>query len=160
MDKTEVSREYKKENSASLLYKDGLRCSQAMLLAYAEKFNLDLELASKIATGFGGGISRLGEICGAVTGAVMVIGLKFGQKNAKDEKAKEITYYFVEEFVDQFRSRYNSIQCRELLGIELSTPEGQKRFKEEKLNETICRRIVTEASEILAGILNSWDDND
>lgn len=149
----------KERKSASSLFKDGFRCSQAVLLNYAEQFGLSPEIASKIATGFGGGISRQGEICGAVTGAIMAIGLKFGQTNNEDEKAKDITYYYVEEFIDQFKKKNGSINCKVLTGLDLNTPEGLKRFRDEKVNEKMCKKFVEDAEEILIKIFKSWDES-
>jgi C_GCAxxG_C_C family probable redox protein len=157
--KIDVDNKQKQRKSASSLFKDGFRCSQAVLLNYAEQFGLSSEIALKIATGFGGGVSRQGEICGAVTGAVMAIGLKFGQTNNEDEKGKQITYYYVEEFIDQFKTKNGSINCKVLTGLDLNTPEGLKRFRDEKINEKICKKYVEDAEEILIKIFKSWDES-
>lgn len=144
--------------SASSLYQDGFRCSQAVLLAFSEGLGLNQEIALKISTGFGGGISRHSEVCGAVTGAVLVIGLKYGQKDLKDEKAKEITYYLVGEFIEKFKSRHGSINCKELINCDLGTPEGLKRFRDTKMNETVCKKFVEDAEEILEELIDYCSD--
>ena len=78
---------------------------------------------------FGGGIGHMGETCGAVTGVIMVIGLKYGKTRAEDEQIEEKAYSLIQEFVEKFNSRNGSIICRELLGYDISTPEGMKLAK-------------------------------
>jgi C_GCAxxG_C_C family probable redox protein len=138
---------------------DNFRCSQAVLLAFSDQLGIDREMALRIATGFGAGISGLGETCGAITGAVMAISLKFGQTNSEDQKAKEITYYHVQECIDQFKERNGSIICKELIGFDLTAPDGRKRFREEKIKDTICPKFVEDAKEILHELFHSWDEN-
>ena len=134
-------------------HREGFGCSQALLLAFAPKFGLDNETALRISTGFAGGLARLGETCGAVTSALMIIGLKYGKTKPDDERAKEFTYYYAEEFYDGFRARNGSIFCRDLIGCELSTPEGLKFFREKKIMQTVCPKFVSDAAEILDKII-------
>ncbi|TRZ49391.1 C_GCAxxG_C_C family protein [bacterium] len=150
--------ESQQTRSASSLHQEGFRCSQAVLGVYSEKLGLGRELALKIATGFGAGICRQGDVCGAVTGAVMVIGLKFGQTRLEDEKAKEITYYLVQEFIERFKSRHRYTNCKELSDCDLSTPEGSKRFRDEKINQTVCNKFIEDAEEILNELLDKYDN--
>ena len=95
----------------------------------------------------------MGEICGAVTGAFMVIGLKYGRTTVQDAKSHEKTNRLVKEFVDKFKSRNGSIVCRELLGCDLSTPDGQKTFVDKKLRDTLCTKLVRDAAEIVGQLL-------
>lgn len=108
-----------------------------------------------MAGAFGGGMARMGETCGVVTGSMMAIGLKHGKIKAADDEAKEKTYRLVIEFVDRFKARHGSIVCRELLDCDMSTPEGLQDFKDRKLIETHCARFVKDAADILEGILAS-----
>jgi C_GCAxxG_C_C family probable redox protein len=144
--------------SAASLHQDGFRCSQALLGAYSEELGLNKEVAMKIATGFGAGICRQGDVCGAITGAVMVIGLKYGQTNLEDEKAKDVTYYLVEEFIERFKSRHKYTNCRELSECDLSTPEGSRRFRDEKINQTVCNKFIEDAAEILNELLHAYEN--
>ena len=114
---------------------------------------LDRELALKVAGTFGGGMARMGETCGAVTGAFMTIGLKYGKATAKDDAARDKTYDLVKEFVTKFQSRQGSIVCRELLGYDLSNPEGRKAAYEKGIFDTLCPQLVRDAAEILEEIL-------
>lgn len=135
------------------IFKEGFNCSQAILSAYAEQLGLDRELSLKISGAFGGGMGRMGEICGAVTGAFMVIGLKYAKTRAEDEEKKEKTYRLVKEFVSRFKNRNGSIVCRELLGFDISTPEGMEQIKERNLFSLLCPKFVHDSAEILEEIL-------
>jgi len=134
-------------------FKEGFMCSQAVLSAYARQFGMDRETALKVSAAFGGGMGRMGEVCGAVTGAFMVLGLKYGRTSLKDAKSHENTNRVVREFVDKFRSVNGSIVCRELLGCDLSTPDGVKTFVEKNLRDTLCAKYVRDAAEIVEQLL-------
>jgi len=134
-------------------FEEGFACSQALLSTYSPQFGLDRETALKVAGAFGGGMGRMGEICGAVTGALMVIGLKHGITIADDEQSQEKTYSLVNEFVNRFKSRTGSIVCRELLGCDISTAEGMDTAKEKGLFSSICPKYVRDAAETLEQIL-------
>jgi C_GCAxxG_C_C family probable redox protein len=134
---------------AVALFKEGFSCSQAILAAYGEQFGLNHELALRVAGAFGGGMGRMGETCGAVTGAIMVIGLKFGCTTAGDLKTRENAYAVVREFVHRFKGRNVSVLCRDLLDCNISTPEEMKRAKEEGLIKKNCPKFVKDAAEIL-----------
>jgi C_GCAxxG_C_C family probable redox protein len=134
-------------------FKEGFMCSQAVLSAYAGQFDMDRETALKVSAAFGGGMGRMGEICGAVTGAFMVLGLKYGRISLKDAKSHENTNRLVRDFVDKFKSVNGSIVCRELLGCDLNTLDGQKIFVEKKLRDTLCTKFVRDAAEIVEQLL-------
>ena len=131
----------------------GFNCSQAVLGSYSKQFGLDCEKAFKVATGFGGGM-RMGSTCGAVSGAFMVLGLKYGNTTAEDKEGKANTYKKVEEYTKRFKARNDSIMCRELLGCDLSTPEGMKEAQDKGLFSSICPGMVREAVEILEEMMN------
>jgi C_GCAxxG_C_C family probable redox protein len=134
-------------------FEQGFSCSQAVLSTYGPELGLDRETALKVAGAFGGGMGRMGETCGAVTGAFMVIGLEYGMTGAEDEQAKERAYSLVREFVDKFKSRNGSIVCRELLGCDIGVPEIREVIKEEGLFATRCPQFVRDAAEIIERIL-------
>jgi len=127
-------------------FAQGCNCAQAVLAAYAPQFGLEPEIALRLAAPFGGGMARMGETCGAVTGAFLVIGLQSGE-------AKEEIYQIVREFVRRFAARHGSIRCRELLGCDLSTPEGLQRAREQGLFSTRCRGFVRDSAEIVSELL-------
>ena len=134
-------------------FREGFMCSQAVLSAYAEQLGFDREDALKVSAAFGGGMGRMGETCGAVTGAFMVIGLKYGRTAVEDRGSHEKTTRLVREFVDQFKAVNGSIVCRELLGCDLSTPDGLKTFVDKKLRDSLCAKLVRDAAEILKQLL-------
>jgi len=142
-----------KFESAVACFNTGLTCSQAILSTYGDEFGLDRELALKLSCAFGGGMACMAETCGAVTGAFMVIGLKHGRTRAKDVRVKNKTYELAKEFISQFRSRNGSIICRELLGLDISTPEGMRLAKKRKLFTTACPNYVKDAAQIIEDIL-------
>lgn len=141
-----------KSEEAVERFKKGFNCSQAILGTFSEQLGLDCDTACKVATGFGGGM-RMGSTCGAVTGAFMVLGLKYGNSAAKNKEGKANTYKKIEEFANRFKTRSNSVVCRELLGCDISTPEGMKEAQDKKLFSSICPRMVRDAAEILEEML-------
>jgi C_GCAxxG_C_C family probable redox protein len=138
---------------ACSLFKEGFSCSQAVLSAFSDLFNLDLKTSLRISQPFGGGVAHRGETCGAVSGAFMVIGLRFGRTVAEDIQARERTYEAVREFIKRFERSQGSIICRELLGQDLSTEKGLRLAEEEKLFETLCPGLVQSAVEILQDLI-------
>lgn len=143
-----------KINTAIENLKADYSCSEAVLLTYGPQLGLDQKLAVKIASGFGGGMGRLGETCGAVTAAYMVIGLKYGADSVKDNYSRENTYQAVAEFDHLFKERNGSTYCRDLIGgIDMSTPEGRKQIREKGR----VPEIVSDAISILEDIFKGND---
>ena len=138
---------------AGSLFQEGFNCSQSVFCAYAVEMGVDRETALKVAQAFGGGMGLMGETCGAVTGAFMVIGLKYGRTSIDDDEAKRKTYALVKDFVEKFKARNGTIMCRELLGCDIGTPRGKKYAEEKALTTTICPGFVKDAAEILEVIL-------
>ena len=98
-------------------------------------------------------MARTGETCGAVIGALMVIGLKHAKKRPDDDGSRELSYALAQEFMDAFEERNQSLLCRELLGVDVSTPEGMAVVREKNLFTTICPRYVQDAAELLEKLL-------
>lgn len=134
-------------------FEDGFSCSQSILAAYCEAYGLDREIAFKLADPFGAGMRGLSETCGAVTGSLMVIGLKYGRSQADDIPAKEKAAELAQEFVKRFKARHGAIWCKELLGHDISIPEQHDLAEELGLFETKCPNFVRDAAEILEQIL-------
>lgn len=135
-------------------FNSGFSCSQAVLSTYSEQYGMDQAMAFKVSCAFGGGMGRMAGPCGAVTGALMAIGLKYGKYQEGDEKAKEKTYALTNEFARRFKARNGSINCKELLGCDIGTPEGMKYGKEHNLTTTLCPKFVRDAAEIVEELLN------
>jgi len=137
---------------AAAMFKEGFSCSQAVLATYCEQFGLDKKQAYKISCGFCGGM-HLYQACGAVTGAFMVIGLKYGRIRAGDVEAKMKTAKKVVEFAEKFKARHGSIGCTELIGCNISTLEGYQEAKKKDLFKQVCPKYVISAAEILDEML-------
>lgn len=134
-------------------FKEGLNCAQALVSTYGPQLGLSEDAARKISAPFGAGMGCMAEVCGAVTGALMVIGLKAGNTETSDKKKKRETMGLTKDFCQQFRSRNESIICRDLLDCDISTPEGMKVAQKEKLFTTECPKFVRDAAEIIEDIL-------
>lgn len=134
-------------------FQEGWSCSQAVFGAFSEAWGLEKERAHKIAQAFGGGMARLGLTCGAVTGALMVIGLKHGRTRPQDAEAKEKTYALAREFMSRFEAKHGSLVCRELIGFDLSTDEGYHQAKEKSVFQKLCPQFVADAADLLADLL-------
>jgi len=140
----------KQESAISCLH-SGFNCAQAVFTAFCEDYGLDKELALKVAGGLGGGC-RSGEICGAASGAVLVVGMKHGQVDAGDVESKANCGAKTMEFLNLFRERNEAITCRDLLGVDTSTPEGRKLAQDRNLFRTICDDLVRHAVADLEGL--------
>jgi C_GCAxxG_C_C family probable redox protein len=142
-----------KSDGALASFRNGFTCSSAVFSAFSDELGLDQETAKKIACGFGAGISKTGNICGAVSGAIMVIGLKYGKTNQGDDAATEKTRALVREFMHGFTQHHGSINCTELLGYNLSKPDEYEQARDRKLFVTKCPELVSDAAAILEKIL-------
>ncbi len=142
-----------KEKKASDTFAEGYSCSQAVLSARCEKYGLDQKTALTIAAGFGGGMGRTGGACGAVTGAISIIGLHAGSDKARDTAAKENTYRIVREFIAGFEEDFGSVNCKELLGCDIGTPSGYSKARKHGMFENVCPRFVDGALEILDRVM-------
>jgi C_GCAxxG_C_C family probable redox protein len=125
-----------------------LNCAQSVLLTYAQEVNLEEKKAMAIAIGFGSGMT-MGETCGAVTGAYMVLGLKIRTEGKTYQDIKTESKANIGRFNELFMAKHGSLQCKKLLGIDLSTPEGMQQAREEGLFDTVCATLVGSAAEIL-----------
>jgi len=135
-------------SKATQMFRDGCACSQAILGVYGPPLGLPHDQALRIAAGFAGGM-RQGETCGAVTGAFMVLGLRHCSTDCDTATGRSEVYERVQDFAERFKERNGSISCRELLGCDISTPEGMKQAQEQDLFKTTCVKMVQDAAEIL-----------
>lgn len=129
---------------------DGFDCAQVVLEHYSEKFGLSNEMARKVSSGFGAGCMR-GETCGAIVGAYMALGLKYGICGTGDEGATEkvANLKAINEFNEKFKKAYNSFECKGLLNTDISTAEGVKEISEKNLMVTFCPKLVSDVTVIL-----------
>jgi len=143
-----------KDDRAVEMMAAGANCAQAVLCAFCDELGLEKGKAFKLATGFGAGMGRKQEVCGAVTGGIMALGLRHGMAEEGDKEAKEATYRLTRELMARFTSEFGSFLCRELLpGCDLSTQAGHDKYKEEGLSEKVCRPAVRGAIRIVKELL-------
>lgn len=122
------------------LFEDGYMCSQAVLAVFCEEFGLSREQAFKISISFGGGM-RKGEVCGACTGAIMALGLRYGENKSKSDE-------MCVKFLDSFEKENGSYICRDLLDCDIRTEEGIKYAIDNNLFKEICPKMVESAVKI------------
>jgi len=141
----------RKEKAISF-FNNGYNCAQSVFTAYCDLFGIDEKLAKKIATGFGGGFGRLQMVCGAVSGAVMLIGCKYyDEKNIRS--SKELVYQKTREFIEEFEKKNKGIECLELIGVDFSKENGLKIAKEKNLFKLKCENYIREACDIIEKII-------
>lgn len=142
----------KKEEALSI-FNSGLNCAQAVLASFADELGLDKEKALMIGSGFGAGMGRMALTCGAVTGALMVLGLKYGYTSGENRQAKDRSCGLIKDFILEFSKQNGSIVCRDLLGCDVSTPEGLVFAQEKGLFHTLCPEYVRSSAAILEEML-------
>jgi C_GCAxxG_C_C family probable redox protein len=133
-------------------FTQGFSCSQSVFCAFASKLGITDETALKLASPFGGGVAHQGSVCGAVTGALMALGLARGSFTVAK---KDETYLIAEDFIKRFQERHGTILCRDLIGHDLSTPDGLRNAREQKVFATICPGLVKDATELIANFLDA-----
>ena len=139
---------------AEKLFREGYNCAQAVLIAFGDVTGLEHETAARLASSFGGGLGRMREVCGAVSGAAMVLGLVKGYADPADHEAKKAHYHLVQEFARRFREQNGSIICRELLsGTDVVHGSEPEQRCGEYYRKRPCPLLVRVAAEILVGIL-------
>jgi C_GCAxxG_C_C family probable redox protein len=145
----QIDIEQRKEKALAL-FNEGYNCSQSVFCAYADVFDLDPELARRLTSSFGGGMGRLREVCGALSGSFLLLGLRYPASDPNDKEAKTENYASVQRVADDFRSRFGTIICRELLDVkrqrESPVPSDRNAVYYAKRP---CARFVVEAAEIV-----------
>ena len=139
--------------AAAKMFLEGYNCAQSVLAACGAAHGLDRATAIQAAQAFGGGMGRTGNVCGAVTGALMVIGFVCSAKDAKDVAAKQRSARMAREVMARFQIRNGSIVCRDLLGCDISTEEGHRKAMEQGLFKTVCAKAVEDAALVLEEVL-------
>ncbi|HHX59960.1 MAG TPA: C_GCAxxG_C_C family protein [Epulopiscium sp.] len=137
-----------RKEEALKVFESGFNCSQAVLSVFCEELNCDRDLALKISTGFGGGI-RIGEVCGAVSGAVMALGLKYGHTIEGDTETKSKAYSLTKEFINRFEEKNGTIVCKKLLGYDLSNQEEYEYLLDKGIFKNMCPVFIKDAIDIL-----------
>ncbi|MFX1571608.1 MAG: C-GCAxxG-C-C family protein [Promethearchaeota archaeon] len=134
-------------------FRGDFNCAQSILSSFATQYGLDKDTALRLATGFGGGMGRLQNTCGAVSGAFMVIGLRYGMGINDDTETREKTYQVIRDFSNRFQEIHGSLICKELLGCDINTIEGKEYYDQNDFFEKKCLQYVKDSALILEEIL-------
>jgi len=136
-------------------FSEGYNCSQSVLYAFCDYLSLDRDLALRMSCGFGAGMGRKQEVCGAITGGILVISTKFGRGDLDVRKSTELTYKKTRKLLDRFAEKHDTYLCRKLInGCELQTDDGQKQFKDKNLLNKVCKPCVESVIEILENLMS------
>ena len=135
-------------------FRKGYNCAQSVLLAFGDMTGLEEQTAAALSSSFGGGLGRLREVCGAVSGAAMVLGLVRGYSDPDDREAKKAHYACVREFADRFREMNGSVICRELLaGVATAEGHDPEARTKEYYQKRPCAALCRCAAQILDEML-------
>jgi C_GCAxxG_C_C family probable redox protein len=145
-----------KRDRAVSKFSEGYNCAQSVLYSFFEEAGMDGDMAMKVAHGFGAGMGRKQEVCGAVTGGIMAIGAMCGRGLHDEPLSREMTYSKVRELMDRFSDKHGAILCSKLLkDCDLATSDGQTFFRENDLKNKACKSYVESVVEILEDIMYS-----
>ncbi len=133
--------------TAEARFARGLNCAQSVLASFSERYGIPSDLAVQLSAPFGAGIARRGHVCGALTGALMVLGLHHALGEPQD---KEQMYEIAGDFIRRFSQLNGSVLCAEILGRDISTPEGLQAARDQNLFKTLCPHVVENTSQALA----------
>jgi C_GCAxxG_C_C family probable redox protein len=141
-----------KEEIAVESFGEGLNCAQSVVVSFADEMNFDRNLGLSMSCGFGGGMGRLQETCGAATGAFMILGVHTCKKLTDIKQRKEVTYAGIQEFSEKFKAIHGTMNCKSLINCDLRTEEGHRYLKEHNLSKTVCEKCITDAVRIIEEI--------
>jgi len=127
-------------------FAEGFNCSQAVFSAFSPELGIPTETALKLTSPFGGGVAHQGDVCGAVTGALLVLGL---QRGSSTTDKKDETYQIAEEFIKRFKELHETTLCRDLIGFDISKPGELQSAREQGVFKSICPGLVKAAAELV-----------
>ena len=143
----------KRSENAIDYFRNKFNCSQAVFTVFGKDYGLSENDCLKVSCAFGGGMGRQQHTCGAVTGALMAIGIKYGKAMNDPEEKKKETYLKTREFFERFTELNGSVNCKDLLdGLDMNAPNDHKEIMERKLFDIRCEKYVADAVEIIETI--------
>jgi C_GCAxxG_C_C family probable redox protein len=145
-----------KQEIATKFFDSGYNCAQSVLMTFSDELNISKEIAINIASGFGGGMARMQNTCGAVTGGIMTIGMALSNEKEDIVTNKERVYHVISLFTSKFKEKYRSVKCRDLLNCDLNTDEGQQFYEEHELHQKVCMSCVCDATAYLEELLKKF----
>jgi C_GCAxxG_C_C family probable redox protein len=144
-----------KSEIAAGYMKSGYNCAQAIIKTYAGDVGVKGEDAVKMAAALGGGVGRNGLICGAVSGAALIIGMKYGTTDPLNFPAKETAYNKTSELLERFRAEHKTVLCKELISYDMRNPEELRKAREAGVFQIKCPLFVATAAQILEKIIDA-----
>ena len=135
------------------LFGSGLTCSQAVLTVFGVPYGLDMEMVARLGRPLGGGMGHSGRTCGALSAAVLILGL--AKDHPEEAEARKISFHHAQQLFKRFEALHGTTECRDLLGADWSTAEGLKKIQEKSLVRNLCPAIVRDAAAILKDLLMS-----
>jgi C_GCAxxG_C_C family probable redox protein len=142
-------------NQAKAYAEEGFLCSESVLLALSNTLQVDSDIIPRIATGFGAGIGRHGEICGALLGSIMGLSLNFGRNHPSETPEGESPYEYSQTMMNMFVAQFGHIRCRDLLGLDISCEEGLQEYRTQNLWQTKCRDFIQTATGLAYDVLKA-----
>lgn len=156
MDKSEKQTEQSRSEQARSYFLEGYNCAQSVVLAFCDELEIDKETAARMASSFGGGMGRLREVCGAVSGMFLAAGLLYGYSRPEDIEGKKAQYQRVQELAKAFQEKNGSIVCRELLNLkqksDAPTPSART---SQYYKKRPCAELVADAAGILEDMFST-----
>ena len=128
-------------------------CAQSVLVPFAPQLGMDEGTAMRVACGLGSGMGRSGNICGAISGGMLVLGLKYGMTDPDSPEDKKLTYQKVCELLDKVIAKQKFTNCTDLMGVDIGTEEGLQEAKDKDLSNKVCSKIVGDVARILEELL-------
>jgi C_GCAxxG_C_C family probable redox protein len=141
-----------KSDDAGKIFMSGFNCAQSVIEPFAAESAMGAATGLRIASSFGGGMAKMQETCGAVTGGFMAIGLRHGFSRSDDQEARDVVLRQSRELAAKFKEKFGTLRCRDILGCDLNTEEGQRIHKETGQREGICLECVKFAAAVVAGM--------
>jgi C_GCAxxG_C_C family probable redox protein len=135
----------KRSDIATETFNNNLNCAQTVIGAYAEQYKLDKNTLYKLIFAFGGGMGHTNGICGAISGGLMVLGLKHNS----EQFDKDTTYAQTRHLMDEFIKRNGTRDCEKLIGVDFLTEEGKKEFKSKDIKKNICEKCIADLIDIV-----------
>jgi len=142
-----------REQKAIQSFKSGLNCAQSVITAFADDLQFKIDQALGMSVGFGAGMGRLQETCGAVTGAFMVLGMHNSGMYPDNKEIKEASYTMIQDFSRKFTTVYGTTNCGSLINCDLKTGEGQLYFRNHNLHEEVCEKCISTSVKIIEDLL-------
>ncbi len=143
---------------AKKYFTDGYNCAQAVVLAFCDELDIDKNTALALSSSFGGGVGRLREVCGAVSGMCIVAGLKYGYISPTDKEKKSDHYALIQELAKEFENKNSSIICKTLIGQEKTTHVPDDRT-EQYYHKRPCADLVYDAAEIMQNMIDKKESS-